>query len=137
MIMDPVGIRKFAKNKSIVFTSFSPHQPCFENIKYLLLLKNIRTMMKQSEEFETYSKTIGGQQHFERKVEAKGNKIKTMFTSRINFKSSQLDVIPPNLFRWRGYGNWFQVPNCLEYYTERNGAEYILFNNGGVRQTRP
>ena len=60
-----------------------------------------------------------------------------MFTSRINFKSSRLDVIPPALFRWRGYGNWFQVPNCLEHYTGRNGVEDFLLNNGGFRQTRP
>ena len=80
-------------------------------------------MRKQSGGFKNYSKTIGGQQHFERKVEGKGNKIKTMFTSRIIFKSSRLDVTPPTLFRWQGYRNRFQVPTCLEQYPGRNGEE--------------
>ena len=84
----------------------------------------------RSGDFTTYLKTIGGKQHFERKVEAKGNKIKTIITSRINFKSSWLDVTPPTLLRWRGYVNWFQVLTCLEHYTGSNGEE-------GVRQTRP
>ena len=89
-------------------------------------------MVKQLEEFN-----IGGQQHFNGKLEARGNEIKTMFTSRINFNSSGLDVTPPTLFRWRGYGNWFQVPTYLEHYTGRNGEEDIFLKNGRVRQTRP
>ena len=87
---------------------------------------NIGTIMNQSGDFKTYSKTIGGQQHFERKIEAKGKKMKTMVTTRINFKSSRLDVTPPTLFRWRGYRNWFQLPTCLEHCTGRNGEEDIF-----------
>ena len=42
MIMDPVVIRKLAKiNQSSSQQVFSSHQPYFENIKHLPLLKNI------------------------------------------------------------------------------------------------
>ena len=51
-------------------------------------------MMQQTEGFKIYSKTIGGQQHFKRKLQARGNEIKTMFTSWAFFNSSILDVTP-------------------------------------------
>ena len=96
-------------------------------------------MMKQSEEFKTYSKNVDCQRHFERKVEAQGNNIKTTFTSRIIFNSSGFDATPSTLVRCQGSGTWFKVPIHLfgtSYRKKRRGDTDSLFKNGGVRLTR-
>ena len=90
--------------------------------------------MTQSEEYETYSRNINGQQHFKRELEARGNEVKTIFTSRIKLYSTGLDVGPSNsLIRRRGCGNWSQVPTCLERYAGGDDEEDSFWKNGKVR----